>query len=43
VTLHTRWCSGYSKPHYAQTRFKGRDETGEPITISAPWVRLLTP
>jgi hypothetical protein len=43
VTIHTRWCSGYSKPHYAQTRFKGRDETGEPVEISAPWVRLLTP
>jgi hypothetical protein len=43
VTLHTRWCSGYAKPHYAQTRFTGRDENGEPITFSAPWVRLLTP
>ena len=43
VTLHTRWCSGYAKPHYTQTRFKGRDETGEPIEISGPWVRLLTP
>jgi hypothetical protein len=43
VVLHTRWCSGYAKPHYAQTRFSGRDETGQPITMSAPWVRLLTP
>jgi hypothetical protein len=43
VIIHTRWCSGYAKPHYAQTRFKGRDETGEPIEMSAPWVRLLTP
>ena len=43
VTLHTRWCSAYPKPHYAQTRFKGRDETGEPVTISASWARLLTP
>lgn len=43
VTIHVRWCSGYAKPHFAQTRFKGRDETGEPIEISAPWVRLLTP
>ena len=43
VTLHTRWCSGYAKPHYTQTRFTGRDETGEPIEISGPWVRLLTP
>ena len=43
VTIHVRWCSGYAKPHYAQTRFKGRDETGEPFEISAPWVRLLTP
>jgi hypothetical protein len=43
VTIHTRWCSGYAKPHYAQTRFKGRDETGEAVEVSAPWVRLLTP
>jgi len=43
VTIRTRWCSGYAKPHYAQTRFKGRDETGEPIEFSAPWARLLTP
>jgi hypothetical protein len=43
VRIQVRWCSGYAKPHYAQTRFKGRDETGEPIEISAPWVRLLTP
>ena len=43
VTLHTRWCSAYPKPHYAQTRFKGRDETGEPVVINASWVRLLTP
>ena len=43
VTLHSRWCSAYAKPHYAQTRFKGRDENGEPLTFSAPWVRLLTP
>jgi len=43
VTLHTRWCSAYPKPHYAQTRFNGRGEDGEPITISASWVRLLTP
>jgi len=43
VILHTKWCSGYPKPHYAQTRFEGRDETGEPITFSGPWVRLLTP
>ena len=43
VVLHTRWCSAYAKPHYAQTRFKGKDDNGEPITISGPWVRLLTP
>lgn len=43
VTLNTRWCSSYAKPHYAQTRFKGRDANGEPITVSAPWVRLLAP
>ena len=41
VILHTRWCSGYAKAHYAQSRFKGRDEYGEAITISGPWVRLL--
>jgi len=43
VTLHSRWCSAYTKPHYAQTRFNGRDENGEPVTFSAPRVRLLTP
>ena len=43
VTIHSRWCSGYPKPHFAQTRFKGRFEDGEPFEISAPWVRLLTP
>jgi len=43
VVLHTRWCSAYATPHYTQTRFKGRDEYGEPLEISGPWVRLLTP
>jgi hypothetical protein len=43
IALHTRWCSGYAKFHYAQTRFKGKDEYGEPIEISGPWVRLLAP
>ena len=43
VVLHTRWCSAFPKPHYTQTRFTGRDQTGEPITISGPWVRLLAP
>lgn len=41
--LHTRWCSAFPKPHYTQTRFKGKDEYGEPVVISGPWVRLLTP
>ena len=41
--LHTRWCSAYPTPHYAQTRFKGRDDNNEPITLSGPWVALLTP
>jgi hypothetical protein len=43
VTLHTAWCSGYAKPHYTQTRYTGRDESGNPIVFSGPWVRLLTP
>lgn len=43
VVLRTRWCSGHPIFHYAQTRFKGKDENGEPITISGPWVRLLKP
>jgi hypothetical protein len=43
VVLHTRWCSGYAKPHYAQTRFKGQDDYGEPFVVSGPWVQLLTP
>ena len=41
--LHTRWCSGHAKPHYAQSRFKGRDREGELVTVSGPWVRLLSP
>jgi hypothetical protein len=43
VILHTRWCSAYPKPHYAQTRFKGKDDNGEAITLSGPWVQMLTP
>jgi hypothetical protein len=43
VTIHTRWCSSFAKPHYAQTRYKGRDGTGDGVEISGPWVRLLTP
>jgi len=41
--LHTRWCSAFPIPHYAQTRFKGKDDNGEVITLSGPWVQLLTP
>jgi hypothetical protein len=40
ITLDTRWCSGYPTFHYAQTRFKARDEEGNPLTLSGPWVRL---
>ena len=43
VILHTRWCSAFPKPHYTQTRFTGKDEYGDTITISGPWVRLLAP
>jgi hypothetical protein len=43
VTLHTRWCSSFPTPHYAQTRFKGKDAEGNPVEISGPWVRMLTP
>jgi hypothetical protein len=43
VRLHTAWCSGYARPDFAQTRFTGRDETGNPIVFSGPWVRLLAP
>lgn len=43
VILHTRWCSAFPGPHYTQTRFKGRDDEGQPVVISGPWVRLLTP
>ena len=41
--LHTRWCSGHAKPHYAQSRFNGRDRDGAQVTVSGPWVRLLSP
>lgn len=43
VILHTRWCSAYPRPHYVQTRFKGRERDGEPVVLSGPWVRLRTP
>ena len=43
AVLHTRWCSAFPLPHYAQTRFKGKDDNGEVITLSGAWVRLLTP
>lgn len=43
VILHTRWCSAYPIPHYAQTRFKGRDETGDVFTISGPLVPMMSP
>ena len=41
--LRTRWCSGHALPHYAQTRFKGKDESGDPVIVSGQWVRLLMP
>ena len=41
--LQTRWCSAFPGPHYAQTRFKGKDDNGELITLSGPWVPMLTP
>ena len=43
AVLHTRWCSAYPIPHYAQTRFKGKDDNGEAITLTGPYVALLTP
>lgn len=43
VVLHTRWCSGHAKPHYTQTKFKGRTRDGDEVTLSGPWVRLLSP
>ena len=43
INLRTRWCSGNAKFHYAQTRFKGRDDYGQPVEISGPWVRLMAP
>jgi hypothetical protein len=43
INLHTRWCSGNAKFHYAQTRFKGKDDYGQPVEISGPWVRLMAP
>jgi len=29
--------------HYAQTRFKGTDENGNPVVLSSQYVRLLAP
>ena len=41
--ISSRWCSGYGIFHYAQTRFKGKDENGETVVLSGPWVRLMAP
>jgi len=43
VTLHTRWCSGWPRPHYTQTKFFAVDDYGKEFEFSAPWVRLLSP
>jgi hypothetical protein len=43
IVVHSRWCSGNAEFHYAQTRYKGRDDYGQPIEISGPWVRLMPP
>jgi hypothetical protein len=42
-SINSRWCSGYPIFHYAQTRFKGVDEEGNPVVLNGPWVRLLAP
>ncbi|MBI3048157.1 MAG: hypothetical protein HYY76_07570 [Acidobacteria bacterium] len=41
VVLKTRWCSGYARFHYTQTRFKLTDDQGGEFEVSGPWVRLL--
>jgi hypothetical protein len=43
ITIRTRWCSGYPKPHFAQTRLNGRREDGQPFIFSERHVRLLSP
>ena len=43
IVLHSRWCSGNPEFHYAQTRYKGKDDYGAAVEISGPWVRLLPP
>ena len=43
VTLHTRWCSAWPRPHYAQTKLYGQADNGEEITFNGPYVALLTP
>lgn len=41
--LNSRWCSGYPIFHYAQTRFKGKDDEGNPVVLNGAWVRLMAP
>ena len=43
VVINTRWCSGVPTFHYAQTRFKGRDNTGEQVILNMPYARLFAP
>lgn len=40
VKFSSRWCSAYPEFHYAQTRFKGKDEAGNPVVVNGPIVRL---
>jgi hypothetical protein len=43
VVLKTRWCSGYGRFHYVQTRFKMTHDEGGEFTVSGQWVRLMAP
>ena len=40
VTLHTRWCSGASTSHTAQSMFGGVDASGNAVTASGQVAQL---
>lgn len=41
TTLRTRWCSASGGPHTAQSRFSGKDASGNDISVTAPAANLL--
>jgi hypothetical protein len=41
LTLHTRWCSGASTAHQAQSIFSGTDSTGATVSVTGAVAQLM--